>query len=110
MDDVPHLALPLRIVGDAFVAVQQDTVEELLTTVAVVCAFPLGSRIERPEFGITSPELQDEPLELTDLARAVATWEPRAAIAVHERPGADDLATAVQVEVSMARSTEEDLS
>jgi phage baseplate assembly protein W len=110
MDSRPHLALPLRIVGSGYVAVQQDTLDELTTTVAVVCAFPLGSRSERPEFGIAPPELQDEPLALAGIEAAITTWEPRAAVAVSERAGADDLASTIQVQVAMARSTEEELS
>jgi phage baseplate assembly protein W len=110
MDDVPHLALPLRIVGGSYVAVQQDTAEELTTTVAVICAFPLGSRVERPEFGVPAPELADEPLELTALEQAVAAYEPRAVVEVTERPGADPLAARIQVAVSMARGQEEEIS
>lgn len=109
MDDCPHLALPLRIVGESFVAVQQDTVEELTTTVAVICAFPLGSRVERPEFGINPPELQDEPLRLTGIEQAVAAYEPRAVVTVTERPGYVPLAARIQVQVSMARGQEEEI-
>lgn len=109
IDDVPHLALPLRVVGESYVAIQQDTVEELTTTVAVICAFPLGSRPERPEFGVPQPALADEPLSLTDIRRAVAAYEPRAAVRVIELPGVDELASRVQVQVSMARAQEEEL-
>lgn len=110
MDDRPHLALPLRIVGAAYATVQQDTVDELTTTVAVVCAFPLGSRIERPKFGISQPELEDEPLDLADIRRAVAAYEPRAEVQVSERPGVTPLETRVQVQVRMARSQEQELT
>lgn len=108
MDDVPHLALPLRLIGGAFQAVQQDTVDELATTVAVICAFEQGSRTERPEFGISPPELADEPLDLSDIRRAVAAYEPRAAITVLEVP-TGDLSARIQVEVAMARAEEEEL-
>lgn len=109
MDDVPHLALPLRVVGSGYVAIQQDTVEELTTTVAVICAFSLGSRAERPAFGIPRPELADEPLNLNAIRHAVAVYEPRAAVHIAEHPGADSLAALVQVQVSMARAQEEEL-
>lgn len=108
MDNVPHLALPLRVIGGAYATVQQDTVDELTTTVAVVCAFPLGSRIERPAFGIASPELADEPLDLADIRAAVAAYEPRAEVQVFERPGAPPLEARVQVQVRMARSQEQE--
>jgi phage baseplate assembly protein W len=111
MDDLPRLALPLRVVGDRYVAVQQDTVDELITTVAVICAFPLGSRVERPEFGVPPPELADSPLDTLAVEQAIATWEPRAEVTVTERPylPADPLAGRLRVEVSMAGSSEAEL-
>jgi phage baseplate assembly protein W len=109
MDNVPHLALPLQVIGPSYATVQQDTVDELATTVGVVCAFPLGSRLERPEFGVQAPALQDEPLDLADVERAVTTWEPRASISVTERPGPDALSSVIQVSVGMARSHDEEL-
>jgi phage baseplate assembly protein W len=111
MDDVPHLGLPLRMAGESFVTVQQDTVHELTTTVAVVCAFPLGFRVERSDFGIAQPELSDAPLDTDDVEAAITTWEPRAEVSVTERPylPADPLAGRLRVEVSMARSSEEEL-
>lgn len=111
MDDVAHIALPLRVVGESYATVQQDTVDELATTVAVICAFPLGSRTERPEFGISPPELADRPLDTLSVEQAVATWEPRAEVTVSERPylAADPLAGRLRVEVSMAGASEEEL-
>ena len=110
MDDVPHLALPLRVIGSSFSTVQQDTVDELTMTVLAICSFPVGSRIERPEFGVLGHELEDEPLDLTDIELAVETYEPRAAVTVRERPGSEPLMARVRVEVSMARAQEEELS
>jgi phage baseplate assembly protein W len=112
MDDIPHLALPLRLVGSSFTTVQQDTLDELTTTVAVICAFPLGSRAERPEFGIADPALADEPLNTYRIAATVAAYEPRADVTVTERPhlAADPLAGRLRIEVAMARSSEEELS
>ena len=110
MDDVPHLALPLRIVGDRYVRVQQDTVDELVCTVAAITQFPLGYRIERPDFGIVPPELDNRPLNVMDIEQAVEAYEPRAAVTVTEQPydphdpGADRL----RVEVSMPRAEEGD--
>ena len=69
MDNVPHLALPLRVTGAQFATVEQDTEEELATAVAVICAFEPGSRVERPDFGIPAPELADRPLLPTPSSR-----------------------------------------
>jgi len=108
MDNVPHLALPLRVVGDRFAAVQQDTLDELVSSVAVITSFPLGYRIERPDFGIVPPELDDRPLNTLDIEQAVEAFEPRALVTVTEQPydphdpGADRL----RVEVRMPRAEE----
>jgi phage baseplate assembly protein W len=102
MDNVPHLALPLRITGDHFVSVQQDTLDELVAAVAAIVTFPLGYRVERPDFG--------RPLDTLDVEQAVEAYEPRALVNVTEQPydpldpGADRL----RVEVTMPRAEEGD--
>lgn len=110
MDDVPHLALPLRQVGAQLLTVQQDTDDELAVTVAVICSFPLGSRLERPDFGIAQPELADRPLNVADIEQAVEAYEPRAEIKATEAPydPTDPLGSRVRIEVAMARSEEEE--
>ena len=80
--EVPHLALPLRIVGAAFAAVEQDTLDELVSTVQCICSFPVGYRVESPEFGIPEFELSDLPLPVDDLERTIESWEPRANVEV----------------------------
>jgi phage baseplate assembly protein W len=108
MDNVPHLALPLRVVGDRFVSVQQDTLDELVTNVAAITSFPLGYRVERPDFGIAELELTSRPLAVLDVEQAVEAFEPRASVTVAEQsldvndPGA----ASVRVEVSMSRAEE----
>lgn len=110
MDDVPHLALPLRVVGERYVSVQQDTVDELATAVAAITLFPLGYRIERPDFGIRPMELQSRPLRVLDIEQAVEAFEPRADVTVTEQPydSLDPGAARVRVEVSMPRAEEGD--
>lgn len=108
MDNVPHLALPLRIVGGAYATVQQDTDDELAATVAAIVSFPLGSRPERPDFGIADPAMHSRPLNLLDIEQAVQTFEPRAQIAVTELPynAADPLAAPVRIQVAMVHGEE----
>ena len=93
MDSIPHLALPLRLNGSGFATVEQDTLDELVVTVSCICSFPLGFRIEAPEFGIPELELAGRPLPVEDIERLVETWEPRADVEVTEapvRPGRPD--------------------
>ena len=107
MDDVPHLALPLRIVGPAYQSVQQDTLDEVTACVAAIVSFPLGYRDDRPDFGVRELELTDRPLEL-DIEQAVEAYEPRASVRVAEQPydASDPLASRVRVEVTLAGAQE----
>jgi phage baseplate assembly protein W len=108
-DNVPHLALPLRFVSTGFVTVQQDTLDEVRTSVAAIVAFPIGSRIEDPDFGVPEIELTDRPLDVDGMQNAIEDYEPRAAINVVELPydPSDPLAARVRVEVALPGETEE---
>jgi phage baseplate assembly protein W len=110
MDDVAHLTLPLRIVGERYVTVQQDTLDELVSNVAVITQFPLGYRVERPDFGVASMEFDTRPLPVSDVEQAVEAWEPRATVRVSEQPidYGDMGAARVHVEVSMSGAEETD--
>lgn len=108
MDNVPHLALPLRVVGDRYVTVQQDGIDEVAGCVAMVTLFPLGYRVERPDFGVEPMELDARPLPVLDVEQAVEAWEPRATVTVTEAPvnPLDPGAAPVRVEVSMPHAEE----
>jgi hypothetical protein len=104
MDDVPHLSLPLRIAGDRY-----DTLDEARACVAAIVAFPLGYRIEAPEFGVPELELDDRPLDVDELEAIVSELEPRVAVDVQELPydPNDPLAARVRIEVALPGDTEE---
>jgi len=110
MDDVPHLALPLRIVGERYVSVQQDTLDELVTCVGAITLFPLGYRVERPDFGVQSMEFDTHPLPVDDVEQAIEAWETRAIVHVIEQPlnPLDPGASRLRVEVAMPRTEESD--
>ena len=110
MDPIPHLALPLRIDGDAFAHVEQDTLDELVTSVACICAFPLGYRVEAPDFGIPELELGTSPLPVTEVERQIDTWEPRAEVEVSEAPydPGDPTASRLVIAVTMPDAEEGD--
>jgi phage baseplate assembly protein W len=109
MDDVPHLALPLRVLTSGYVSVQQDTLDEVRTTVAAIVAFSIGSRVEAPDFGVPELELAQRPLDVDALASAIEDFEPRAAINVVELAYDvhDPLAAHVRVEVALPGETED---
>ena len=109
MDDVPHLALPIRVVSTGYATVQQDTVDEVRATVAAIVAFPVGSRVEAPWFGVPELEFTDRPLDVAALRSAITESDPRPAIAVTELPydPNDPTAASVRIEVALPGETEE---
>lgn len=109
MDNLPRLALPLRVSGERYVSVEQDTLDEVTTCVVCVTLFEAGFRDDRPDFGIITPELSDRPLDVLGIEQAIEVYEPRASVTVSEQPydPSDPLAARVRVEVSVAQSGEE---
>lgn len=75
--DIPHLAYPIRFNGGYYTTDQQGSLNCAVTAVRTICAFEVGTRIERPEFGILDPTLKVQPIDVGDIADAIATWEPR---------------------------------
>jgi phage baseplate assembly protein W len=108
VDAIPHLALPLRVERGAFATVQQDTLDELVETVSCICSFPLGFRVEAPDFGIPELEHLSSPLPVDDVERQIETWEPRADVEVTERETdpADPTAARLEVAVTMPDAEE----
>jgi phage baseplate assembly protein W len=78
----PQLSYPFD-----FSEVEQDTLDEIAMACELVLRYPVGYRIELPQFG--RPELlfreSTEDIERL-LLNAVSRWEPRARLLVEERP------------------------
>jgi phage baseplate assembly protein W len=77
MDETLHLAIPFRIVNGAYATRQQDSDAEASDCVRNILAFEKGSRIEDPDFGIEDPSFESQPIDVDDIAEAIATYEPR---------------------------------
>lgn len=77
MADVPHLAIPFRIVGSSALAVEQDSDEELTNAAWAILSTELGSRDELPEFGVTDLPFRDGSDVSGEIADAIREWEPR---------------------------------
>lgn len=82
MTDVPHFALPFRFDSGAAVVVEQDTNDDVLACVTAILLYPLGWRPEAPTFGIRDPAFSEGIVQRSELARALAEWEPRAETAL----------------------------
>jgi len=75
--DIPHLAYPIRFAGGYYATHQQGSMDAVITCVRNICAFEVGSRIERPDFGIPDPTLKVQPIDIGAIADAIAKWDPR---------------------------------
>lgn len=75
--DIPHLAFPIRFVNGAYATDQQSTQSEAVTCVRNICAFEIGTRMERPDFGIPDSTLETMPIDVNEIAKSVDLWEPR---------------------------------
>lgn len=103
MDDIPHIALPIRLSGLAYETNQEGTNDEVAACVAAVVGFPIGYREEAPDFGITDPSFSTRPIDTEEIETACETYEPRASIEVREsaydarNPLASEIYISVQV-------------
>ena len=82
MDDIPHIAWPIRFGSGSYQTCQQDTEEELASNVAVIVGFERGSRIEAIDYGITDPTFQAMPVDTAEIESQVGYYEPRAVLTV----------------------------
>lgn len=104
MLSVPHLAWPIRVTGTTYASVQQDTDAEVGANVAVLVSFERGTRAEDPDFGITDPTFGQMPIDVSEIERQAAQYEPRADVDVRVSSDADGSA---RVTVAVAIATTE---
>lgn len=83
---IPHFAVPFAI--DAYGTAEtlgQDTISEIVQSVANLVGTRPGTRLMAPTYGITDPTFGR--IDQVELQLATAKWEPRAAVAVAVTPG-----------------------
>lgn len=102
---IPHFSYPFRFVTRQGVTtaeiVEQDTIEDVTGCVEVALLTDLGSRVTLPDFGISSPTFQVQPIDKQLIVEQVAIHEPRATVLVEDRPDVfDELIDVVTVTVS----------
>jgi phage baseplate assembly protein W len=102
--DIPHLALPIRVANGVYVTEQQGSLDCVTTAVQTICSFEIGSRIERPDFGIPDPTLKEMPVDTEAIEQAVATWEPDAMIEINQTPDPVTGMTRINITVSVPYS------
>lgn len=102
---IPHLSLPLRLSGNRYATVEQDTDGEAADCVKVITSFPLGFRAEDLDFGISDPSFQTQPIDVDQIAQAIADYEPRVDASIDTVDLADGTTT-VDVRVTLPTSDE----
>jgi phage baseplate assembly protein W len=105
MDDIPHMALPIRLNNGQYATRQQDTDAEAADCVKVILSFGRGERIEEPDFGIEDPTFQTQPISTTDIEWAIQEYEPRVQATVRTVDTPDG-STSVSVKVTLPTSDE----
>lgn len=108
MDDIPHLAIPMRLVNGSYATRQQDTDSEARDCVRNILSFQKGDRIEDLDFGIEDPTFQTMPIDIDDIAQAIGDYEPRvdAEIETQDLPDGTEVVT---VSVTLPTSDESPL-
>lgn len=71
--DNPHWGYPFQRGS----YVEQDTIEHVVACEARIVSTPIGSRPEKPEFGIPLPTFSNIPIDLGAISAAMTKWEPR---------------------------------
>lgn len=86
---VPHLAIPFTIGADGTAnVVAQDSVPEVVQSVAMLVGTRPGTRLMVPTYGINDPTFGgiDQPA----LHAAASKWEPRATVGVQVTPANEE--------------------
>lgn len=76
--EIPHFALPFRIVAGQAVVNEQNSPEEIRDCVAAIVSYTVGSRPERPNFGVEDETFEEGGADPAVYLAAVARFEPRA--------------------------------
>jgi phage baseplate assembly protein W len=91
----------MRLTATGFATVEQDTGDDIVNCCAAVLSYPLGSRPERPDFGMPEQAFHDQGPNVIEIRQALQAWEPRAHTTV-EVSDADLLALTARVRVEVA--------
>lgn len=87
---IPHLRTPITFIDGRAKVADQDSTDEIIECCKNILRFPVGQRIDLPEFG--APDLLFAQLSPADgheeaLRSALEEWEPRAVAEVEREPG-----------------------
>lgn len=80
MSEIPQVIQPFRIDlrTNDIITVEQDSDEDIMQCVENICSYVIGTREERPDFGISDQTFQERGIDIALLQKEVSTLEPRA--------------------------------
>jgi hypothetical protein len=97
----PHFDLPFRYGNGREVVIQQDTVEDVRNCVEAGIRTIRGTRPWVPNFGISDPTFENQPIDVINMGREIYDSEPRAVLDMTQFiPVTDELADNITVGVS----------
>lgn len=107
--ETPHFAHPFRFEavpghGVSAVVTEQHSEPEIEDCVLRVVSYARGFRDDLPEFGISDPTFQQQPISVERVASEIAEWETRAEVDVlAEINSFDELIANLRIGVDVER-------
>ena len=86
---VPHFAHPFHFhdhfgAGVQVHVVEQDTSDEIFSCVESIIRFPIGSRVEKIDFGTPDQTFTEGSVNELEIIGSVQRWEERAELSISE--------------------------
>lgn len=82
MTDIPHLSFPFQWSNNGHAReLEQDTDDQIMNCVDLICSVNIGSLVDQTDFGITDPTFTISPDPVL-LQHQIEQWEPRAKVGV----------------------------
>jgi len=102
MTDVPHFSLPFRFATPYAAVNEQDSIDEISDCALAIMLYPLGYRVELPEFGLPDPTFSTPTVDTDEIRTAIERWEDRASLRLGQSTDPiDELITRVQMTVQV---------
>jgi len=74
---IPHLRVPLQLIGGSFSTVEQDSAQEIEIAVTNVMRYEPGWRPEAPEFGLPDQTFRQGGARPEEVREVINAHEPR---------------------------------
>jgi hypothetical protein len=98
---IPHLTLPLRMTGSGLAWAEQDTLDEIASSVEAILRYQPGDLDHEPALGMPDQAFRQGGADADEILAVVERWDERAEVVVTEDPSRlDELIDTVRVDVS----------